>query len=40
MNTYLETHLKQLRLPGMRENLAIRLLEAQTAQLGYWHSFG
>ena len=35
MNTHLETNLKQLRLPGMRENLSIRLLEAQAAQLGH-----
>jgi DNA replication protein DnaC len=35
MNTHLESNLKQLRLPGMRENLAIRLQEAQAAQLGH-----
>jgi len=35
MNTHLDTHLKQLRLPGIRENLAIRLQEAQAAQLGH-----
>ncbi len=35
MNTHLESALKQLRLPGMRENLAIRLQEAQAAQLGH-----
>ena len=35
MNTYLDAHLKQLRLPGIRENLAIRLQEAQAAQLGH-----
>ena len=35
MNTHLDTNLKRLRLPGMRENLAIRLLEAQASQLGH-----
>jgi len=35
MNTHLDTNLKQLRLPGIRENLAIRLQEAQAAQLGH-----
>ena len=35
MNTHLDAHLKQLRLPGIRENLAIRLQEAQAAQLGH-----
>lgn len=35
MNTHLESALKQLRLPGMRENLAIRLQEAHAAQLGH-----
>lgn len=35
MNTHLDTNLKQLRLPGIRENLAIRVQEAQAAQLGH-----
>ncbi len=35
MNTHLDTHLKQLRLPGIRQNLAVRLLEAQAAQLSH-----
>jgi DNA replication protein DnaC len=35
MNTHLDTSLKKLRLPGMRENLVIRLQEAQAAQLGH-----
>ena len=35
MNTHLERNLKQLRLPGMRENLALRLQEAQASQLGH-----
>lgn len=35
MNAHLESALRQLRLPGMRENLAIRLQEAQAAQLGH-----
>ena len=35
MNTHLDINLKQLRLPGIRENLALRLQEAQTAQLGH-----
>lgn len=35
MNTHLESALKQLRLPGMRENLSIRLQEAQAAGLGH-----
>ncbi|MBC8207163.1 MAG: ATP-binding protein [Kiritimatiellaeota bacterium] len=35
MNTHLDANLKQLRLPGMRDNLAIRLQEAQAAQLGH-----
>ena len=35
MNAHLETNLKQLHLPGMRENFAIRLQEAQAAQLGH-----
>jgi len=35
MNTHLDTNLKQLRLPGIRENLAIRLMEAQASQLGH-----
>lgn len=35
MNAHLDTNLKQLRLPGIRENLAIRLQEAQAAQLGH-----
>ena len=35
MNTHLDAHLKQLRLPGIRENLAIRLQEAQGSQLGH-----
>jgi len=35
MNTHLDVNLKQLRLPGIRENLAIRLQEAQAAQLGH-----
>lgn len=35
MNSHLDTQLKQLRLPGIRENLAIRLQEAQASQLGH-----
>lgn len=35
MNTHLESALKELRLPGMRENFAVRLQEAQAAQLGH-----
>ena len=35
MNTHLDTHLKQLRLPGVRQNLSIRLQEAQAAQLSH-----
>ena len=35
MNTHLAASLKQLRLPGMRENFSIRLIEAQAAQLGH-----
>ena len=35
MNTHLDTHLKQLRLPGIRQNLAIRLQEAQASQLSH-----
>ena len=35
MNTHLDANLKQLRLPGMRDNLAIRVQEAQAAQLGH-----
>jgi len=35
MNTHLDSNLKQLRLPGIRDNLAIRLQEAQAAQLGH-----
>ena len=35
MNTHLDANLKQLRLPGIRQNLAIRLQEAQSAQLGH-----
>jgi len=35
MNTHLDINLKQLRLPGIRENLALRLQEAQAAQLGH-----
>ena len=35
MNTHLESALKQLRLPGMRDNLAIWLQEAQASQLGH-----
>ena len=35
MNAHLDTSLKKLRLPGIRENLSVRLLEAQAAQLGH-----
>lgn len=35
MNTHLAASLKQLRLPGMRENFSIRLIEAQSAQLSH-----
>ena len=35
MNIHLDANLKKLRLPGMRENLAVRLQEAQAAQLGH-----
>jgi len=35
MNTHLDTSLKQLRLPGIRQNLCVRLQEAQAAQLGH-----
>jgi DNA replication protein DnaC len=35
MNTHLDANLKQLRLPGMRDNLAMRVQEAQSAQLGH-----
>jgi len=35
MNTHLDANLKQLRLPGIRDNLAVRLQEAQAAQLGH-----
>jgi DNA replication protein DnaC len=35
MTTHLESALKQLRLPGMRENLPVRLIEAQSSQLGH-----
>ncbi|MEN7973883.1 MAG: IS21-like element helper ATPase IstB [Verrucomicrobiota bacterium] len=35
MNTHLDANLKRLRLPGIRENLAIRLQEAQAAGLGH-----
>lgn len=35
MNPHLDTHLKQLRLPGIRQNLAIRLQEAQASQLSH-----
>jgi len=35
MNTHLDIHLKQLRLPGIRQNLSIRLQEAQAAQLSH-----
>jgi DNA replication protein DnaC len=35
MNTHLDDHLKQLRLPGIRENLSIRLQEAQASQLSH-----
>lgn len=35
MNTHLDTHLKQLRLPGVRQNLSVRLQEAQAAQLSH-----
>lgn len=35
MNTHLDTHLKQLRLPGIRQNLSIRLQEAQASQLSH-----
>ena len=39
MNTHLDSNLRQLRLPGMRQNLAIRMIEAQSAQLGYEQFF-
>jgi DNA replication protein DnaC len=35
MNTHLDSHLKQLRLPGIRQNLSIRLQEAQASQLSH-----
>lgn len=35
MNTHLDTTLKQLRLPGIRQNLSIRLQEAQASQLSH-----
>lgn len=35
MNAYLDLNLKQLRLPGIRANLELRLLEAQSSQLGH-----
>jgi DNA replication protein DnaC len=35
MNTHLDTHLKQLRLPGIRQNLSIRLQEAQASLLSH-----
>jgi DNA replication protein DnaC len=35
MTTHLDASLRQLRLPGIRQNLAVRLQEAQAAQLGY-----
>ncbi len=35
MNTHLDANLKQLRLPGIRQNLIVRLQEAQAAQLGH-----
>ena len=35
MNTHLDENLKQLRLPGIRQNLTIRLKEAQASQLSH-----
>lgn len=35
MNTHLDANLKQLRLPGIRQNLSIRLQEAQSSQLSH-----
>lgn len=35
MNVHLDANLKQLRLPGIRQNLTVRLQEAQAAQLGH-----